>query len=194
MKFCWKISLLRSWDRYLSCLITFVLQRVYELWKSSCARFVVRNGVRWSTGKIDPGKTFLELWPTNFCSRVISMKMFFFKKNGENKKKWVRGFFYGRGGTFASFKTHANRPSIVCQQYATLLDPTCCVRLHGTTTMFALVVSSLRPVKLLGPCKWTQHCCPKTPNNTQQCWDFSCCVRLHGPLFLLGLVSQGCLM
>ena len=29
----------------------------------------------------------------------------------------------------------------------------------------------LKPVKLLGLCKLTQHCWPKTPNNTQQCCD-----------------------
>ena len=37
--------------------------------------------------------------------------------------------------------------------------------------MLALVVYSLKPVKLLGPCKRTQHCWPKTPNNTQKCCD-----------------------
>ena len=30
---------------------------------------------------------------------------------------------------------------------------------------------SLKAVKLLGPRKRSQHCWPKTPNNTQQCWD-----------------------
>ena len=47
---------------------------------------------------------------------------------------------------------------------------TCCVRLHGTTTMLALVAYSLKPVKLLGPCKRTQHCRPTTPNNVGSCW------------------------
>ena len=37
--------------------------------------------------------------------------------------------------------------------------------------MLALVPHSLKPVKRLGPCKRTQHCWPKTPNNTQQCCD-----------------------
>ena len=41
------------------------------------------------------------------------------------------------------------------QQHATLLGPTCCIRLHGTTTMLALVAYSLKPVKLLSPCKQT---------------------------------------
>ena len=65
--------------------------------------------------------------------------------------------------------------------------------LHGTTTMLALVYS-LKPVKLLGPCKRTQHCWQKNPNNThkgpckqtQHCWQTTqCCVRLHGPLCVL---------
>ena len=68
-------------------------------------------------------------------------------------------------------KAHANGRNIVGQQHPTLLGPTCCVRLHGTTTMLALVAYSLKSVKLLGPCKRTQHCWPKNPNNTQQCCD-----------------------
>ena len=40
----------------------------------------------------------------------------------------------------------------------------------GTTTMLALVAYSLKPVKLLGPCKRTQHCWPTTPNNVGSCW------------------------
>ena len=35
--------------------------------------------------------------------------------------------------------------------------------------MLAIFAKNLKPVKLLGPCKRTQHCWPKTPNNTQQC-------------------------
>ena len=35
-------------------------------------------------------------------------------------------------------KAHKNGRNIVGQQHATLLGPTCCVRLHGTTTMLAL--------------------------------------------------------
>ena len=37
--------------------------------------------------------------------------------------------------------------------------------------MLALVADGLKPVKLLGPCKRTQHFWPKTPKNTQQCCD-----------------------
>ena len=47
---------------------------------------------------------------------------------------------------------------------------TCCVRLHGTTTILALVAYSLKPVKLLGPCKRTQHCWPTTPDNVGSRW------------------------
>ena len=70
-------------------------------------------------------------------------------------------------------KAHANGPNIVGQQHPTLFGPTmltCCVRLHGTTTMLALVAYSLKPVILLGPCKRTQHCWPTTPNNVGKCW------------------------
>ena len=34
----------------------------------------------------------------------------------------------------------------------------------------ALVAYSLKPVKLLGPCKRTQHCWPTTPNKVGYCW------------------------
>ena len=54
-------------------------------------------------------------------------------------------------------KLQANGRNIVGQQHATLLGPKCCVCLHGTTTMLALVAYSLKRVKLLGPCKRTQH-------------------------------------
>ena len=37
--------------------------------------------------------------------------------------------------------------------------------------LLALVAYSLKPVELLGPCKRTQHCWPKTSNNMQQCCD-----------------------
>ena len=53
----------------------------------------------------------------------------------------------------------------------------CCVHLHGATTMLALVAYSLKPVKLLGPCKRAQHCWPTTRSNV-----VTCCIRLHGPL------------
>ena len=36
-------------------------------------------------------------------------------------------------------KAHANGRNILGQQHATLLGPTCCVRLYGITTMLALV-------------------------------------------------------
>ena len=36
-------------------------------------------------------------------------------------------------------KAHANGRNIVGQQHATLSGQTCCIRLHGTTTMLALI-------------------------------------------------------
>ena len=36
--------------------------------------------------------------------------------------------------------------------------------------LLALVAYSLKPVKLLGPCKRTQHCWLTTPNNVGSCW------------------------
>ena len=63
-------------------------------------------------------------------------------------------------------KPQANGPNIVGPNNVV----TCCVRLHGTTTMLALVAYSLKPVKRLSPCKRTQHCWPTTPNNVGNCW------------------------
>ena len=75
---------------------------------------------------------------------------------------------------------------------------TCCVHLHATTTMLALVAFSLKPVKLLGPRKWTR--CSLLANNTQHCWPttpnivgpnnvVTCCVHLHGTTTMLALVA-----
>ena len=36
--------------------------------------------------------------------------------------------------------------------------------------MLALVAYSLKPVKLLGPCKRTQNCWPTTPSIVGSCW------------------------
>ena len=59
----------------------------------------------------------------------------------------------------------------------TLLDPTMlwlvasvCMEPQQCWHLFTLVVYSLKPVKLLGPCKRTQHCWPTTPNNVGSCW------------------------
>ena len=69
-----------------------------------------------------------------------------------------------------NFKAHAIGPNIVGPNNVV----TCCVRLNGTTTMLAHVAHSLKPVKLLGPCKRTQHCWPTTPNNVGSCWHLLC--------------------
>ena len=71
-------------------------------------------------------------------------------------------------------KAHANGRNIVGQQNATFLGPTCFICLHGTTTMLTLVGTccvQFETGQAFGPSKRTQHCWPKTPNNTQQCCD-----------------------
>ena len=77
-----------------------------------------------------------------------------------------------------NIKTHANGPNIIGPNNVV----TCCVRLHGTTTMLALVAYSLKPVKLLGPCKRMQHCWPTTTNNVESC---SCLLRSFAWAFRL---------
>ena len=76
---------------------------------------------------------------------------------------------------FSPSGTHAKGRNIVGQQHATLLGPTCFIRLHRTTTMLALVGTrciEFETGQTFGPSKLTQHCWPKTPNNTQQCCDW----------------------
>ena len=90
---------------------------------------------------------------------------------------WVKHLTFVKSEILEAVKAHANGRNIVGQQRSTLLGLTCCVRLHGTATVLALVACSLRPVKLLGQCKRTQHCWPTTCNKV-----VTCCVRLHGPL------------
>ena len=48
-----------------------------------------------------------------------------------------------------------------------LLDVTCCALFHTCCTCF-VVVQSLKPVKLLAPCKRAQHCLAK---KSQHCWE-----------------------
>ena len=74
-------------------------------------------------------------------------------------------------------KAHANGPNIVGQQHPTLLGPTMlwlvasvCMEPQQCWLLLALVAYSLKPVKLLGPCKRTQHCWPTTPNSVESCW------------------------
>ena len=51
--------------------------------------------------------------------------------------------------------------------------------------MLALVAYSLKPVKLLGPCKRTQHCWPTTPNNVLELLALvaSVCMGLNAESF-----------
>ena len=87
------------------------------------------------------------------------------------------GWGWGGGGgrclrTLASrllttLKAHANGRNIVGKQHTTLLGPTRCVHLHGTTTMLALVSPFLlfcdrRSV--------AQKCCARFCMEPQQCW------------------------
>ena len=50
----------------------------------------------------------------------------------------------------------------------------CCMEPQQCWHLLALVAYSLKPVKLLGPCKRTQHCWPTTPNNVGSCWHLLC--------------------
>ena len=75
------------------------------------------------------------------------------------------------------FKAHANGRNIVGRQHPTLLGPTklslvatICMEPQQCWHLLALVAYSLKPVKLLGPCKRTQHCWSTTPNNVGSCW------------------------
>ena len=72
---------------------------------------------------------------------------------------------------------HANGPNIVGQQHPTLLGPTMlwlvasvCMEPQQCWHLLALAGYSLKPVKLLGSCKRTQHCWPATPSNVGSCW------------------------
>ena len=53
-------------------------------------------------------------------------------------------------------------------------------------------MSSLKPVKLLGPCKRTQHCWPTTPNTVGPNNVVTCCFRLHRTTSMLALVGTCC--
>ena len=66
---------------------------------------------------------------------------------------------------------------IVGQQHPTLLGPTMlglvasvCMEPQQCWHLLAFVAYSLKPVKLLGPCKRTQHCWPTTRNNVGSWW------------------------
>ena len=48
--------------------------------------------------------------------------------------------------------------------------------------LFAIVAYSSKPVKLLGPCRRTQHCWLNTPQQLSRCF------RLHGPFSQVKLV------
>ena len=66
---------------------------------------------------------------------------------------------------FLRIKPCVNGRNIVNQQLRTLLDVTCCVRLH---TLLHVVAQNLKPVKLLATCKRTRQL-PTLLG--QQCWE-----------------------
>ena len=69
--------------------------------------------------------------------QVILAFMFVFivyRTVSTNQVQWNRSERFSK-----ILKAHANGRNIVGQQHATLLGPTCFIRLHGTTTMLALV-------------------------------------------------------
>ena len=66
---------------------------------------------------------------------------------------------------FLHIKPCVNGRNIVNQQLRTLLDVTCCVRLHS---LLHVVAQKLKPVKLLATCKRTQQL-PTLLG--QQCWE-----------------------
>ena len=70
-----------------------------------------------------------------------------------------------------NLKAHANRPNIVGLNNVV----TCCIRLHGTTTMLALVAYSLKLVKLLAQQVPTFPLFCDRRNIAQQCY-----AHLHG--------------
>ena len=78
-----------------------------------------------------------------------------------------------------SLKPRTNGRNIVGHQLPTLLDVTCCVRLHTPSVacccvLLWVVAQSLKPVKRLATCKRTQQFPTLRANNVG-----SCCVRLH---------------
>ena len=79
-----------------------------------------------------------------------------------------------------NFKAHASGPNTVGPNNVV----TCCIRLHGSTTMLALVAYSLKPVKLLAQQVPTFLLFCDRRSVAQQC-----CVRLHGTATMLANVG-----
>ena len=73
---------------------------------------------------------------------------------------------------------------------------TCCVRLHGSTTMLVLVGTCCVEFETGQTFRRMQTDATLLANNTQQCWELlalTCCVRLHGPFGLyLEQLRQKC--
>ena len=77
-----------------------------------------------------------------------------------------------------SIKRCVNGRNIVGQQLPTLLDVTCCVRLH---TLLYVVAQSLKPVKLFSQQLPTLLLFYDRRSVAQQCW-----IRLHGSSDIVG--------
>ena len=84
---------------------------------------------------------------------------------------------------FKSLKAHANGLNIVGRQHPTLLGPTMlwldasvCMEPQQYWHLLALVAYSLKPVKLLGPCKRTQYFIDGQQHPTMLGVVGTCCV------------------
>ena len=80
-------------------------------------------------------------------------------------------------------KPRANGPNIVGQQLLTLLDVTCCVRLHTllhVVTLLRVVAQSLKPVKLFSQ-QLPFLLLRDRRSIAQQCW-----IRLHSSSNIVG--------
>ena len=75
-------------------------------------------------------------------------------------------------------KARSNRRNIAGQQLPTLLDVTCCVRLH---TLLHVVAQSLKPVKLFSQQLPTFLLFRDRRSVAQQCW-----IRLHSSSNIVG--------
>ena len=96
---------------------------------------------------------------------------------------WPR-LFRNRGRPTESIKAHANGPNIVGQQLPTLLGVVgqqCCVCLHGTTTMLALVGTCWVQFETGQTFRPMQTDATLLADNTQQFWE------------LLALVASVCM-
>ena len=84
--------------------------------------------------------------------------------------------FKEKYGVHTIVKPHTNGCNVVGQQLSTLLDVTCCVRLHTLLPVAELL-------HIVGSCciRFSRYC-QHGGNDSQNCWSNnvgSCCVRLY---------------